>query len=553
LIPGRPFLISSLVKGRKLVACEKEKVFTPKSNNTKLSIFLIQNCILMANDKTYTWTISVIVIYNENEIALKEAYEEFEESIRAIQNPNKDIRFVIFFYNSNTEIVEIRKSHVINGAIILDVCEELGKVDIYERKHEVLKSFFRNHVAKTSIEDNEEHKHMVITWCHGAGLGFMKQEIEKRLTRLYDSRVLHGDENKSHEIVKIASSIYDICYLTTNLSLNKDNEIYNNAKKYVFDLAGFNDLLGDEKDMKDEVEKMFRVITGTELADIMKHGLMEDRSTVNIANEAEPLSSGIKVQIMLCLTCYVNMIETSFSLKDIINVYISPQTDIPFYGYNYKNLFGLLNQDRSVSEMDISSNITHNYLIKYLEPKIKSDRLNRPDLFPIDYKNGVSFSSVYLRDCQAIVLKIRDFVDFIHDISKKKILNNGLTIKEIINEARFKCSSLAKIGASDIGVIDYQNFITEILSCFERVNMSNFEKFFSSDQIISDYTPGSSCRSVYISGLFKFISPSPGSYSIFFPNVPLSPLEKILIKIYKRMRRTQGSFLKTTGWDSLII
>jgi hypothetical protein len=506
----------------------------------------------MNNDTRYSWTVSVIAIYNENEIALKNAYDEFEESIRSIQNPNKDIGFVIFFYNSNTETAEIRKSRVINRANVLDTYENWGKVDIYENKHKVLKKFFRNHVAKTSIEDNEEHKHIVITWGHGAGLGFMKQEMEKRLAHIYDARALPGDENKSPEIAKIASRIYNTCYLTTNLSLNKGDEIYDNIKKYVFDLVGFNGLRDDEKDMRVEVEKLFRVITASELADIIEHGLKKDKSRVNIAGVVKPLSSGIKVQIMLCLTCYVNMIETSFGLKDVINIYISPQTDIPFYGYNYKRLFELLNQDRSVSEIDISFNITHNYLIKYLEPKIKSDILSKPELFPIDYKDGVSFSATYLRDCHAIALKIRDLIDFIRKISKKKILNNGLTIEEIIKKARFKCLSLAKMGASDIGIIDYQNFITEVFLCFERVNFSRFDRFFASDQIISDYTPGSSCRSVYISGLFNFISPSPGSYSIFFPNVPLSPEEKILIKIYKRMKKKPGSFLKTTGWDYLI-
>jgi hypothetical protein len=549
-MPGKPFLISSLVKGRKPVVCEKEKVFPLKKNRQIQTIFRHQNLIFMAKGKKYTWTISVIAIYDENEDPLKKGYIEFEESIRSLQNPNKDIRFVIFLYNTNSEVAEVRISVIRDGRIHFEK-KPLGKVDIYEETHDELKRFFKEFVARKELEADEEHKHIVLTWGHGAGLGFMKKEIKEKLQKLQAANLGDEKDDKQGEINNLGENIYAFNTLSAHLSFDRRNDFHQGLKERLLNKGSVLSTLAEKEDKRTELEKLFRVITAFEFAGILNDGLENDKSTVSVDGSDKPIPAGIKVQVMICLTCYVNMIETAFSFKNIVNVYVAPQTEISFYGYNYKELFKLLCDSPQVNERDISVNITHNYLNKYLDPLIKKDILGR-SLFSIDYKNGVAFSAIYLKYCDSIAAKVRKFKEFIFKKAQLQIVNKGLTVEQILINARRKCLSLSKMGASDIGIIDYQNYITEVLGYFDRVHRDEFERFFSFDFVISDYCPGSMCRSQYIIGAHDFISLSPGSFSIFLPDKPVSDIEKELSLIYIRMSKEPGNFLSSSEWDFFI-
>jgi hypothetical protein len=117
---------------------------------------------------------------------------------------------------------------------------------------------------------------------------------------------------------------------------------------------------------------------------------------------------------------------------------------------------------------------------------------------------------------------------------------------------RQKCYELAQNGAADIGIIDFENYITEVLNYMGMSRRRNFEDFFSFDQFVSDYNPGALCRSQYRIGLKEFISQSPGSYSIFLPDMPLSTIERQLLQLYLEVGKKIGSFLSFSKWEIII-
>jgi hypothetical protein len=108
------------------------------------------------------------------------------------------------------------------------------------------------------------------------------------------------------------------------------------------------------------------------------------------------------------------------------------------------------------------------------------------------------------------------------------------------------------MGASDLGIIDCQNYITEVLSSFDRIHRDRFDRFFTFDHIISDYCPGFMCRSQYIIGQHEFISLSPGSFSIFLPDRPASDIEIELSLLYTEMSKHPDNFLYASGWKYFI-
>ena len=249
---------------------------------------------------------------------------------------------------------------------------------------------------------------------------------------------------------------------------------------------------------------------------------------------------------MLCLTCYVNMIETAFALMDVINVYIAPQTEIPFYGYHYKELFKLINNKPAAHEREIAKNITHHYLSKFMDESIVNDVKGDSTLFELDYKRSVSFSAVYIKEYGEIAGKVRDFKNFVQAETVK-----GPEMKEILSSARMSCFSTGRGGKLDTGIIDYENFITEVLLRLESRWDVSFLDFFSDVQIISDYSPGNLSRSRSTSpGML--ISQSPGSYSIFLPDIPIQDIESQLMSLYRAIGKYPRSFQSLSNWDFVI-
>ena len=500
----------------------------------------------MANGTRYTWTISVIAIYNEHEPALKVAYDEFEGSIKKATTLNKDINFVIFFYDSNSEKAEVRKTVITDGILEWKIIP-LGFVDIYEPSHKVLITFFSEHVSRDKIEADEEHKHFLITWGHGAGLGFMKQEIERKISEIQGREMLTRDTEVAHSIGW--EDIYTINLLRSSLNLPRVSDGTRSEGGNDLNSMNINEIFNEEKSQTD-VAKLFRIISSGDLAKIIRGGLVNDKSIVRAVKSGVETGPLAKIQVMLCLTCYVNMVETAYALKDVVNVYIAPQTEINFAGYNYNELFYLLGNHPEADEIQISENITHYYLTKYLDEKIRKQAKGSV-IFEIDYKSDVSFSAVYLSFYDRIAKKIRQFRDFIEAQITSGTNINGKGVDEVLRLARDKCLTLAGQGTRDVGIIDLENYITEILSNFRGSALNNFRRFYSFDQIISDYCPGSLCRSLY-TAFNKFQSRSPGSYSVFLPNNPISPVEAELIGLFKQMETIPGSFAEVSGWSKII-
>lgn len=468
-----------------------------------------------------------------------QAYKEFENSITLQKKPIKDIRFIIFRYDFADHTLTIKQSVFIRNRVKLVTISTKKNVNIYAQGYPELTNFFKDRVAKTSLEANEEHKHLLINWGHGAGLGFVKEDIGQKLAVL-----LEGKLNDAVARQRFANGIWRLNQLTSSLSLHGNlistlqNELIN---KYLP-----SNLTGNKKNVLiTEIKKLFRVISATEFAGILETGLAQD---VSVCIGQGTLLPGRKIQVMLCLTCYTNMIETTYPLKDIVNVYIAPQTEIPFYGYNYEELFNLLHLTPGVDEETICKNLTHFYLPKFLKPAIRS-QVQGSMIHGINYREEVSFSAVYLVYCERIARKIGSFREF---IEKEKSVNPA-RLSKALKKARSKCLTVALGGAKDVGIIDYENFMVEVLQCYEPRQDLKFTGFFSRDQLISTYSPAKFCRTSYKYPHAIFVSMSPGVFSIFLPDPRISSIEELLLELYfSPWSAPMKEFLTLSKWDTII-
>src|SRR5436190_15806689 len=110
------------------------------------------------------------------------------------------------------------------------------------------------------------------------------------------------------------------------------------------------------------------------------------------------------------------------------------------------------------------------------------------DIYP---RTEVSFASVRLQQLKVVAQRIRNFVDFVQartgDVQNKE-KNSFLNA---LVKARLRCEDVSLRGGQEIGIIDYENYLQEVLSLLIDV-LSNddlriIEGLFSGDQIISEY------------------------------------------------------------------
>jgi hypothetical protein len=246
------------------------------------------------------------------------------------------------------------------------------------------------------------------------------------------------------------------------------------------------------------------------------------------------------------------MIETGFELKDIINVYIAPQTTIPFFGYHYRRLFELLSKKPSSDEKTIVINITNYYLSKYIESPVAEKVQDLFKIGEIHYKLDVSFSGTRLSQYDRIAGNINRFKQCVlmHLENDDRVAEcPDKTITDLLKIARNKCISSIEV----MGVIDYNHFVRSFFQLFNNPEDDNPENFNCENQIISDYFPGYLALSKYNINNEIYQTASPGAFSIFFPQKKSSSstLEEQLLKLYFS-NKGPNLFLSISEWDTIL-
>jgi hypothetical protein len=504
----------------------------------------------MNTAKKYTWTVSILAMLDRSEVIGKkmvqwDAYNELEESITCINRANKDIEFTIYLYDVKDKRAYIKKSAIVKEHYVLNLVHFEDIEDFYVPGYPHLVNFFKDHVAKTNINpDQEEHKHLLLIWGHAAGLGFLKQQIEKDSEKPLNESLMLTSKS---DLKGLASQVELQNFVRSHILM--PDKLLPQVPSLLNKIAG----TGNKLHMLSSAfmltnQENFKVISAIELNAILRDGLAADKSTCTVDPAVGTPIPTCRIQIMLCLSCYVNMAETAYSLREMVNVYVAPTTQISHFGYNYYKLFKLLAREPKASEKELAVNITDYYLAKYrtkgINRLIKDDRI-----FGINYKDAVCFSASYLHlydGPDGVLARIKKFKNDI--LSLPEVHGN---IPTILRHARRKCRPTSYYGRDEIGIIDYHNFITEVFSSLKGLRASfPFHSYYPQKQIISRYYPGLLCDSRYDTVINKFVSQSAGSFSIFLPSTG-SSIENNLRTLY--LSSVNGNdFLQKTEWDQII-
>jgi hypothetical protein len=489
----------------------------------------------MSSKNTY-WTISIIAQYDPK---VKEEYLELEESILS-QNPNDSIRYLLFFFDQISETACIKKAERSpSGSFVIHIVENLGKIDFYSGYH--LHYFFKQYVAESSCAKEGIHKHLLLTFAHGSGFGFFSKKLEEKVTSfLKDSLGISVNEEDTAQAV---SYFEYLTFLQANLSLKAPELLLGNLLNQFLSLHTAK--IEFTKAKIDAFKATFVNIRAEDFATILIKGLNKEDEKI------------IKVDILLCTTCYVQMIETGYALKDAVHTMIAPQTTIPFFGYNYKKLFNLLHNDPEASQEEIADNITTYYPIKYAEDPIKSLIKQLPRYKKLDVRNEVVIIANNLQGYCKIVKQLA--VLLIHfNKNYQTIVGCSATLKDIIELSVSRCDWLTT-EKGDSGVIDFLNFFEKLChnhtANFIRETfrpIANQLPVILKETRLSIYNNGTRYNTVYVLN-DNFPTKNPTFISIFLPVKLDSPIKVALLReFYKSGTQRNIGFYKDTGWDEFV-
>ncbi len=272
----------------------------------------------------------------------------------------------------------------------------------------------------------------------------------------------------------------------------------------------------DNKAIQASAETL-KCITAAEFKDIVERGFKDDASFIKRSR---------KIDFLLCVSCFTQMIETGDMLSKVIKVMIAPVTTISFYGYNYKSLFKTITEKPSADALLIANDLVDNYLAKYAEPAI-AKYINNGRIHDIEYRKQVAFSAINLQRYGAVKKGIKSFVDFVTNDGNTITLLDQFTVpfKQALKYARGRCLETTFPQIAGTGIIDFNNFIMQFFTLYssEFITGSTVKNVFN--EVYGSYYNGLIIAQYYTGHYNYFdditerhlMSQSAGSFGIFLP------------------------------------
>lgn len=475
--------------------------------------------------KNYTWTVAIIAQFEvENDIE----YIEFENAI--LSQPEKPfINYVLLFYDKAKSEACIKKANFRTTQFEVISGEEMHPINFLDLTY--LEHFFTTYVYKAVQQEIDIHRNLLLTWGHGAGMGFFPEKVhpdqcdiseKSHITKIFNT-------DAALALLKSALSIDD-SYLHYNKLDTQLSEALIDSSNYYSNAAAYKSV----SLIEDKIKRHRKTISVEDIRNVIKKALR-----------------GQRINIILAMNCYMQMFETGYILRDVADIMIAPQTTISFYGYNYNELFKLLHSKPESKSEAIAKNVTDYFFLKYTDEIINSTpawKLNL-DKISISANNLEPYKDLLeLIDeiCCYFIEKYDDPASSTYKVPQ---------IKWFIKNARRKCMWLT---AENSGIVDLFHFLYEFGRLYDQ---DDFEDLWRSkylklnkikSQILISITQSHQVHDPEIG--FNFMpSKSPHSISVFFPFLQDSDLIKFIKKEFYSCDSTAIlTFMQQSQWAKFI-
>jgi hypothetical protein len=479
----------------------------------------------------FTWKISVIV-QQDGESCFE--FTELEDAILS-QKQSKAITYKMFFYSQGTGMASIKTvDYSKEGKAFFREEGRSFKANLYDSK--VLTKFLKDYVWPN---ETKNERHMIITFGHGAGLGFFSYlEPDPNNNKDTSNKVnfFSGEENldiSDAYLEAINDDLNFFTFLIANLSLPAPN--FDSLP----DLLTAKDFTSS-KSVISRILRKLNLISAQQLAQIIGEGL------------------GKPVDFLITINCYTQMLDVGYELKDVVRFLASAETRIPFTGINYCKLLEKMVEMPDLSEDYISNNIIENFKCKYENQPFKDNYERRySGRRPVSI-DLVALSVNRLEEYKSLVEKLNPVLEDLIKLNSM-ILSDGKELKFKINDARSVCGDLSKDDTHEI--IDLLHFLDEIIKRIPEPEQKTIRSKY--DEFVKQHT---NCIIKFLKPIgppdpyipqplgMDSVSDSPNYLSVFFPSGKTNEIAMNLLKMYFNPSdlKPNNQFQKDCLWQKFI-
>lgn len=256
-----------------------------------------------------------------------------------------------------------------------------------------------------------------------------------------------------------------------------------------------------------------------------------------------------KVDVLIVVSCYTQLLETGYTLKEVADLFIAPQTTMTYYGIHYAKLFSLLEQYPGLTLQQVAENVTSNFLLKYEEEPFKSHELT---LYK-DEQNPrlVSIAANYLGAYTSLVDCVNELTDYLMGCFGE----GGEELLQAVIRARRSCADLTP--SKSFGFIDLTFFLEQLIKEAGPVQpLQGIHQQFGKirEQCLASLHKPPGPPDLYAAAMRKSVrsTSSPLFLSIFFPAFSTKAEQLAISKIYFSADGQLQQFRKDCRWEKFI-
>lgn len=308
------------------------------------------------------WCVFVISQYSSDESSMvSDCYKMLINSIKNTKSP--DILFYVLKYTNETDATMFYAYEYVSDT---ELRKEIPKkpvvtTNFYQSPDVITELFTAFEQAKNA------DKYFLLTHGHGAGFGLFADGV---MTSKAAHAVAQVSFTRSREQKKRLISTINNYILIHNRLFSCGILPVTTPQKRIDAFAeapAFKEMAftSEEKGvLKDAAEDDFRVVHIDFIADAIRKGL-----------------DGRKIDFMYTMNCFMQMYDSGYALRDVVELYMGAENFQYFPGPDYEKLFSTLSSmpaDYPADLRAIAKNIIDNYQPKYEQPDIieKIERWN---------------------------------------------------------------------------------------------------------------------------------------------------------------------------------
>ena len=435
------------------------------------------------------WTVGIIAQV-QDELSDFE-YNAFEKTIKK-RSDDVNLNYVIFYFNQGTRKSQIKILNKYKDDF--DTTDISGENALYEPDQ--LVKFLRDNIAGKS------DRYMLITWGHGAGLGFFAHDDNEKEPRKGGNST--GTKTANAYLIKELQTKQQY---SQNRKIRKDNRRYNLISQHIANSSIGSRAFSEEGE---ELEKI--------LASVI--------SSKNLANILRESFGTTKIDLFIANSCFMNTFEAGYAFMDQVRIYAAPQTIVPFAGINYDSLFAALEDNPDLNMTELAQEITDNYATKYTAKNsfTKEFKLKRKYIDTRELTISVNNLSAFKGDKEnknpekryrGVIECIDKFGNHLVGLLQRDAKEGNDNYRRKIDIARSFCGDFTH----SANYIDFTNFFCELIKSFQDEDLGELKNIYYDFYWAKEQT----VLSIYSSErLFSFMpeyfySQSPQMFSIYFP------------------------------------